>query len=71
MSYFPQWHTNKNKMEVELNLSNYATKSDFKNAAGADTVQFAKKDDLAYLESDVDKLDFDELRKVPSGLTTL
>ena len=27
----------KNKIEVELGLSNYATKSDLKNAAGIDT----------------------------------
>ena len=30
MSYFPEPHTNKNKIEVQLNLSNYATKSDLK-----------------------------------------
>ena len=31
MSYFPEPHTHsKNKIEVELHLSNYATKSDLK-----------------------------------------
>ena len=30
MSYFPDPHTNKNKIEFELDLSNYATKSDLK-----------------------------------------
>ena len=31
MSYFPEpYDNNKNKMKVDLNLSNYATKSDFK-----------------------------------------
>ena len=43
MSYFPPCSHSKNKIEVELGLSNYATKSDLKNAAGVDTSQFAKK----------------------------
>ena len=37
--------------KVELNLSNYATKADLKNATGVDTSQFAKKVDLANLKS--------------------
>ena len=46
MSYFPPYSDSKNKIEVELdlcNLSNYATKSDLKNATGVDTSQFAKR----------------------------
>ena len=30
MSYFPPYGHSKNKIEVELDLSNYATKSDLK-----------------------------------------
>ena len=37
------------EIEVELDLSNYATKSDLKNATGVDTSQFAKK--MIYLTS--------------------
>ena len=48
----------KNKIEVELDLSNYATKSDLKNATG-----FTKKADLANLKFDVDVLDNDKLKK--------
>ena len=44
-------------VKVELDLSNYVTKTDFKNATGADTSSFAKKTDLAHLRSDADKLD--------------
>ena len=33
--------------KVELDLSNYATKADLKNATGVDTTHFAKKADLA------------------------
>ena len=38
-------------------MSNYATKPDFKNATGVVTSQFAKKDDLANLKLEVDKLE--------------
>ena len=49
-------------MEVKLDLSNYAIKSDLKNATGIDTSSFAKKFDLASLKSSVDKLDIDKLK---------
>ena len=70
MSCFPKPFTNK-KMELELNLSNYATKSDLKNAAGVDTSQFAKKYDLTNLKSEIDKFDINELKNVASGLNIL
>ena len=47
----------KANMKIELNLSNYATKSDLKNATGIDALDFDKKTDLANLKSDVYKLD--------------
>ena len=44
MSYFPELHTHsKSRIELELDLSNYATKSDLKNTTGFDTSDFAKK----------------------------
>ena len=49
-------------------MSNYATKSDLKNAACFDTSDFAKKDDLASIKSNIDKLNIDILGKVSSGL---
>ena len=58
-------------MKVELDLSNYATKADLKNATGVDTSKFAKKVDLASLKSNVDKLDIDKLKNVPSCLSSL
>ena len=42
-------------MKAELDLSNYATKADLKNATGVDTSKFAKKVDLSKL-SDVAKI---------------
>ena len=58
-------------MKVELDLSDYATKSDFKNATGVDASNFAKKINLANLKSDVDKLDIDKLKNVPTNLSNL
>ena len=43
MSYFPPYSHSKNKIEVKVDLTNYATKSDLKNATGVDTSQLAKK----------------------------
>ena len=41
---------------VALDLPNYATKTDFKNAAGVDTSSSAN------LKSDLDKLDIDKVK---------
>ena len=43
MSYFSPYSRSKNKIEVELDLPNYAKKPDLKNATGVDTSQFANK----------------------------
>ena len=43
MSYFSCNIHRKKKIEVVLDLSNYATKSDLKNATGVDISQFAEK----------------------------
>ena len=58
-------------MKVELDLSNYATKADLKNAVSLDTSKSAKKVDVASLKSDVDKLDIDKLKNVPTSLSNL
>ena len=58
-------------LKCELDLSNYATKLDLKNVTGVDTLDFAKKAYLANLKRDVDKLDIDKLKNVPSNLSNL
>ena len=58
-------------VKFELDLSDDATKTDLKNAAGVDTSSFAKKFDLAKLKSGVDKLDFDKLKNIPTNLSNL
>ena len=66
--YFPEPKSFGRRMKVELDLSNYATKADLKNATGVDTSKFAKKVDLASLKSNVDKLDTDKLKNIPTNL---
>ena len=51
--YFPEPKPLGGRVKVELDLCNYATKPDLKNATGVDTSKFAKKVDLANLRSKV------------------
>ena len=59
------------RVKIELDLSNYATKADLKNATGVDTLDSAKETDLANLKSDVDKLDIDKLKTLSTNLSNL
>ena len=68
--YFPE-PKSLGKVKVEVDLSNYATKTESKNATGIDTSSFTKKIDLANLKSIVEKLDIDKLKNVPTNLTNL
>ena len=63
MSYFSCNIHRKKKIEVVLDLSNYATKSDLKNATGVDISQFAEKGDLANLKLEADMSGIDKLEK--------
>ena len=58
-------------MKVELDLLDYPTKADLKNAAGVDTSDFAKKTDLANMKFEVNKLDIDKLKNMSSNLLNL
>ena len=69
--YFPAPEFLSATVKVALDLSNYATKTDFRNAVGVDTSFFAKKAELANLESDVDKLDIDKFKNLPTDLNNL
>ena len=52
-------------------MSNYATKHDWKTQYVLIHHNLLKKDDLANLKPEVDKLDIYKLEKVPSGLNNL
>ena len=69
--YFPKPNYLGANVKVELDLSNYTTKADLKNATGVDISSFAKKIDLANWKSDEDKLDTDKLKNVLSDLNNL
>ena len=58
-------------INVEVDLSNYATKSGMKNISHVDTSSFALKAYLASLKTEVDKLDIDKLAPVPLDLRKL
>ena len=67
--YFSEPKSLGGRVKFELDLSNYATKSDLKNATGVDELDFAKKDCLANLKPDVDKLNIDKLKNVANNLS--
>ena len=56
---------------VKVDLSNYATKTDLKNASHVDVSSFAITSTLASLETEVDKLDVDRLVPIPVDLAKL
>ena len=59
------------RVNIELDFSNYASKSDLKNATTVGTSNFSNKFDLASLQSNVDKSNIDKLKNVPSDLIKL
>ena len=69
MNYYPELDRhNRNKIRVEWDISNNATKSVLKVAALAATSEL---NDLASTKSDVDKLEANKLQTVPTDLNVL
>ena len=58
-------------INVEVDLSNYATKTDLKKATGVDTSKLAAKSDLVSLKAEIDQIDVDKLKAVPVDLSKL
>ena len=58
-------------INVKVDLSNYATKTDLRNVTHVDTSGFALKTNLANLKAEVDELDVDKLAPVPLDLSKL
>ena len=56
-------------INVKVDLSNYATKTDLKNVTHVDTSSFALKTNLANLKTEVDQLDIDKLAPVHVDLS--
>ena len=49
--YFPRNRSHGGDIKVKLDLSNYATKTDFKNVTHVDVSSFASKTNLASLKT--------------------
>ena len=69
--YYPPYRSSSNNIKVELDLANYATKTDLNNITHVDVSSFATKTNLAALKTDVDKIDADKLKTTPADLAKL
>ena len=70
--YFPKpYEPFSGDINLEVDLSNYATKADIKNISNVDTSSFALKSNLASLETEVDKIDIDKLVTASIDLSKL
>ena len=66
--YFLPYRSSRGDVKVELDLSNYATKTDLKNVTHVDVSSFASKTNVASLTTEVDKIDADKLETVSIDL---
>ena len=71
ITYYPPYKSSSNNIKVELDLTNYATKTDLNNITHVDTSSFASKTNLAALKTEVDKIDIDKLKTAPADLAKL
>ena len=58
-------------INVKVDLSNYATKTDIKNISHLDTSSFALKINLATLKTELDKPDINKFSHFPTDLGKL
>ena len=70
-TYYPPYKSSGQNVKVELDLTNYATKTDLKNITDVDVSSYASKTNLAALKSEVDKIDVDKLKTTPTDLAKL
>ena len=70
-TYYPPYKSSSQNIKVELDLTNYATKTDLKNITHVDVSSFASKTNLAALKTEVDKIDVDKLKTAPVDLAKL
>ena len=70
--YFPKpYEPFGGDINVKVDLSNYATKTDLKNVTHVGTSSFALKTNLANLKTETDKLDIDKLKGFPNNSSNL
>ena len=70
--YFPEpYEPFGGGINVKIDLSNYATKTDLKNVLHVDVSNFALESNLASLKTEVDKINADKLKTLPVDLAKL
>ena len=69
--YYPPYRNSGNNIKLNLDLVNYATKTDLKNITHVDVSSFASKTNLAALKTEVDKTDTYKLKTTPADLAQL
>ena len=70
--YFPKpYEPFGRDINVKVDLSNYATKTDLKNVSHVDVSSFALKSNLASLKTEVDKIVADKLKAAPDDRAKL
>ena len=70
--YFPKlFNSFGGNINVKVDLSNYATKTDLKNVTHIDTFSFTLKTNLASVKTEVDKLNIGKLVLAPVDLSKL
>ena len=70
-TYYPPYKSSSSNVKVELDLTNYSTKTDLKNITHVDVSSFGSKTNLAALKTEVDKIDVDKLKTAPVDLAKL
>ena len=70
-AYYPPYRSSSNNVKLELDLTNYATKTDLKNITHVDVSSFTSKTNLVALKTEVDKIDVDKLKTTPTDLAKL
>ena len=70
-TYYSPYKSFSSNVKVELDLTNYATKTDLKNITHVDVSSFASKTNLAALKTEVDKIDVDKLKTAADKLKTV
>ena len=70
-TYYSPYKSSSNNVKVELDFTNYATKTDLKNITHVDVSSFASKTNLVALKTKIDKIDADKLKTAPVDLAKL
>ena len=70
-TYYPPYKSSSQNIKVELDLTNYATKTDLKNITHVNISSFTSKTNFAALKTEEDKIDVDKLKTAPTDLAKL